>query len=99
MFLITAIKEVNKNPLSQPPPPCPPLPSVSHKCCVLPAWEWQGGMEAAVPHPGPGVRVVLGFPQHWDVGWGMERSWRAPGLGPVLWLQPVCGGGHSDKGA
>lgn len=48
MFLITAIKEVRKNPVSRSPPPCPPqLPSVSHNCCVLPAWEWQGGVGAA----------------------------------------------------
>lgn len=80
MFLITAIKEVNKNPLSHSPPPCPPLPSVSHSCCVIPAWEWQGGTEAAGPPPVPGV--VLGCSWHWDMELGMERSWAAPGLGP-----------------
>lgn len=49
MFLITAIKELNKNPLSHPPPLCPLLPSVSHNCCVLPAWECRLGWRQLCP--------------------------------------------------
>lgn len=101
MFLITAIKEVNKNPLSHPPPPWPPLPSVSHNCCVLPAWEWQGGMGAAVPRPtsGPwsqghaGVLLARGH----AVGKGEKLG--SPGAGPpLLRLQPACGGATPGAG-
>lgn len=83
MFLITAIKEVHKNPVSRSPPPCPPSfpQSPATAVCSQPGNGRVGWGQ--LPHPVPGVRVMLGMLPALGHGTGngekLGSPWALPG--------------------